>query len=92
MVIHYSQINIILKRKYKYVAGYVTHCDDCVKPWLVIKYSNQIDLQKNYSICQLRFMKNMKILNRYSQKRDRIEQLIGRYFDVEIIHKQKIKI
>lgn len=46
MVIHYSQINIILKRKYKYVAGYVTHCDDCVKPWLVIKYSNQIDLQK----------------------------------------------
>ena len=37
-------------------------------------------------------MKNMKILNRYSQKRDRIEQLIGRYFDVEIIHKQKIKI
>ena len=35
-------------------------------------------------------MKNMKILYRCSQKRDRIKELIGRDFDVEIIHITKI--
>ena len=78
---------------WKYFVGYVYHFNNETKI-VLIKLSKLSGLVKSFEkvkLYYLCFKKSKDILNEYAEIWSDIKDLIGKYFDVEIIHYHKYK-
>ena len=87
---YWCQINIILKRCFKYFFGFFNYfnnikllcikllkCDTSTKGFEKVKYTKVMVIKKHEGI-----------LNKYSEKWDKIKELNGKDFDTEVINKK----
>ena len=78
---------------WKYFIGYVNHFNNEAKPVLIklSKLSGSVKKFEKVKLYYLCFKKNKDILNEYAEILNSIKDLIGKYFDVEVIHCNKYK-
>ena len=78
---------------WKYFVGYVNHFNNQTKP-VLMKLSKSSGSVKSFEKVKLYYLclkKNKDILNEYAEIWNSIKDLIGKCFDVEVIHCNKYK-
>ena len=78
---------------WKYFVGYVNHFNNEKKSALIklSKLSGSVKSFEKVKLYYLCFKKNKDILNEYAEIWNSIKDLIGKYFDVEVVHYNKYK-
>ena len=78
---------------WKYFVSYVNHFNNETKHVLIklSKLSGSVKSFEKVKLYYLCFKKNKDILNEYAEIWNSIKDLIGKYFDVEVIHDYKYK-
>ena len=78
---------------WKYFVGYVNHFNNETKLVLIklSKLSGSMKSFEKVKLYYLCFKKSKDILNEYAEIWNGIKDLIGKYFDIEVIHYNKYK-
>ena len=78
---------------WKYFVGYVNHFNNETKLVLIklSKLSGSVKSFEKVKLYYLCFKKSKDMLNEYAEIWNGIKDLIGKYFDVEVIHYNKYK-
>ena len=78
---------------WKYFIDYVNHFNNEAKSVLIklCKLSGSVKKFEKVKLYYLCFKKNKDILNEYAEIWNSVKDLIGKYFDVEVIHYNKYK-